>query len=206
MVSSPLPPYDAGETRSESRPHALNASRVSTSSSRQGEHFLRAFKTLVSHEDVVRIVTRDRDGVITVTSLRRRGDEIRVTAARSQCVPSIDFSPRRVEHFFRVFQTLVSHGDEFRIVARNHDGVIATLSLRRRGDEIRVTAARSQRVPSITFLSAAERALPPAFQTLVSHVDLVGIVARNRDGVVAITSLRRRGVRSESLPHARNTS
>ena len=38
---------------------------------------------------------------------------------------------------------------------------IAFISLRRRGDEIRVTAARSRRVPSINFLFVAGRALPP---------------------------------------------
>ena len=42
MVSSPAFPYDVGEMRSESRPHALNASRASTSSPRRGGHFLRA--------------------------------------------------------------------------------------------------------------------------------------------------------------------
>ena len=89
-VSSPSPPYDVGEMRSESRPRALDASRASTSSPRLGEHFVRAFQTLVSHVDVVRIAL-NRDGVIAITSLRRRGDEIRVTAARSQRVPSIDF-------------------------------------------------------------------------------------------------------------------
>ena len=104
----------------------------------------------------------DRARVIAITSLRRRGDEIRVTAVRSQRVSSIETSfPRRGEHFrSRAFQTLVSHGDELSTVARNHDGIIASFSLRRRGDEIRVTAARSQRVPSIDFLSAAGRALP----------------------------------------------
>ena len=40
MVSSPIPPYDVGEMRSESRPRALNASRASTSSPWRGEHFL----------------------------------------------------------------------------------------------------------------------------------------------------------------------
>ena len=105
-------------------------------------------------------------------------------------------SPRRGEHFLRAFQTLVSHLDEFSTVARNRNGVVAIISLRRRGDEIRVTDARSQRAPSIDFLSAAGRALPPRpFQTLVSHEDVVRIyaVALNRDGVIAITSLRRRG-------------
>ena len=90
-VSSPSPPYDVGEMRSESRPHALNASRVSTSSPRLGEHFFRAFQTLISHVDAVRLVARNRDGVIAFTSLRRRGEEIRVTAVRSQRVPSINF-------------------------------------------------------------------------------------------------------------------
>ena len=45
------------------------------------------------------------------------------------------------------------------------DGVTAISSLRRWGDEIRVATARSQRVPSINFLSrlplAVGRALPP---------------------------------------------
>ena len=92
MVSSPSFPYDVREMRSESRPHALNASRTSTSSPRRGEHFLRApSQTLVSHPDGDRIVARNRDGVIAIFSLRRRGDEIRVTAARSQRAPSIDF-------------------------------------------------------------------------------------------------------------------
>ena len=58
-VSSPSPPYDAGEMRSESRPRALNASRASTSSPRRGEHFLRAFQTLVSHADFFHIVGLD---------------------------------------------------------------------------------------------------------------------------------------------------
>ena len=77
--------------RSESRPHALDASRVSTSYPRRGEHFLRVFQTLVSHADDGRIVARNHDGVIAIISLRRREDEIRVTAARSPCVPSINF-------------------------------------------------------------------------------------------------------------------
>ena len=70
-------------------------------------------------------------------------------------------SPRRGEHFLRAFQTLISHVDVLNTVARNRDGVIAIISLRRRGDEIRVTAARSQRVLSITFLSVAGQALSP---------------------------------------------
>ena len=91
-VSSPPSPYDVGEMRSESRPHALDTSRASTSSPRLGEHFRsRAFQTLVSHVDVLNIVARNRNGVIAITSLRRRGDEIRVTVARSQRIPSIDF-------------------------------------------------------------------------------------------------------------------
>ena len=162
MMSSPSIPYDVGERRSESRPHALNASRASTSSPRRGKHFVRAFQTLVSHLDVLRTVALNRDGVIAFISLRRRGDEIRVTAARSRRVPSINFlsaAGRALPP--RPFQTLVSHGDELRIVARNRDGVIASPSLRRRGDEIQVTTARSQRVLSIDFLSAAGRALPP---------------------------------------------
>ena len=175
MVSSPSYPYDVGEMRSESRPHALNASRASTSSPRRGEHCLRAFQTLISHADAERIVALNRDGVVAFISLRRRGDEIRVTTARS-------------------FQTLVSHPDGLRTVALNRDGVVANPSLRRRGDEIRVTAARSRRVPSINVLSAAGRALlSRAFQTLISHHDVERIVARNRDGVIVITSLRRRG-------------
>ena len=76
QVSSPSFPYDIGEMRSESRPHTLNASRVSTSSPRLGEHFVRVFHTLVSHVDDFRIVARNRDGVIAILSLRRRGDEI----------------------------------------------------------------------------------------------------------------------------------
>ena len=95
VSSSPSPPYDVGEMRSESRPYPLNASRVSTSSPPRREHFLRVFQTLISHVDLYRTVALNRDGVIAVTSLRRRGDEIRVTAARSQRVPSntasIDF-------------------------------------------------------------------------------------------------------------------
>ena len=75
-VSSPPPAYDVGEMRYEPRPHALDASRVSTSSPRRGEHFLRAFKTLISHVDVLNTVARNRDGVIAIMSLRRRGDEI----------------------------------------------------------------------------------------------------------------------------------
>ena len=171
MVSSPSNPYDVGEMRSESQPRALNASRVirrvSTSSPRRGKHCLRVFQTLISHADVFSIVALNRDGVIANFSLRRRGDEIRVMAARSQRVPSIDFlsasSPRAAGRTFllRAFKTLISHVDADRTVALNHDGVIANSSLRRRGDEIRVTAARSQRVPSIDFLSAAGRALPP---------------------------------------------
>ena len=88
--------------------------------------------------------------------------EIRVTAARSRRVPSINFltaAGRALPP--RPFQTLISHFDELSIVARNRDGVVAITSLRRRGDEIRVTAARSQRDPSIDFLSAAGRTLPP---------------------------------------------
>ena len=81
MVSSPSFPYDVGEMRSESRPRALNASRV----------FLPEVQTLISHLDLGRSVARDRDGVIASISLRRRGDEIRVTAARSQRMSSIDF-------------------------------------------------------------------------------------------------------------------
>ena len=81
--------------RSESRPHtlhALNASRASTSSPRRGEHCLRAFQTLISHANVKSIVALNRDGVIAFTSLRRRGDEIRDTAARAlNAPPSIDF-------------------------------------------------------------------------------------------------------------------
>ena len=137
-------------------------SRVSTSYLRRGEHCLRAFQTLVSHVEVLSINARNRDGVVVIASLRRRGDEIRVTAARSRRVPSIDFltaAGRALPP--RPFQTLVSHLDGGRIVARNCDGVFAIISLRRRGDEIRVTAARSQRAPSITSLSAAGRALPP---------------------------------------------
>ena len=134
MVSSPSPPYDVGEMRSESRSHALDASRASTSSPRLGEHFVRDIQTLVSHNDKGRIVARNRDGVIAIISLRRRGDEIRVTAVRSQRVSSIETSfPRRGEHFLRVFQTLISHGDVFSIVALNRDGVIAIVSLRRLG-------------------------------------------------------------------------
>ena len=87
-VSTPKSPYDVGEMRSESRPRALNASRVSTSSPRRREHFVRAFQTLVSHGDAARSETLNRDGVIAITSLRRRGDEIRVMAAHSQQVPS----------------------------------------------------------------------------------------------------------------------
>ena len=112
-VSSPVFPYDIGEMRSESQPNALDASLgVSTSSPRRGEHCLRAFQTLVSHVDVVRTFALNRNGVLAFTSLRRRGDEIRVTAARSQRVPSIKVLPRyprRGEHFLRAFQTLVSH-------------------------------------------------------------------------------------------------
>ena len=164
-MSSPSSPYDVGEMRSESRPHARNASRASTSFPRLGEHFRsRAFQTLVSHEDAHRTVARNRHGVIAITSLRRRGDEIRVTAARSQRAPSINFlfvAGRALPPVRRAFQTLVSHVDVAHKVALNRDGVIATVSLRRRGDEIRVTAARSQRVPRIDFLSAAGRARPP---------------------------------------------
>ena len=152
MVSSPSFPYDVREMRSESRPHALNASRASINflSAAEGEHFLRAFQTLISHPDAVRTVARNRDGVIAIISLRHRGDEIRVTAARSRRVPSIDFltaAGRALPP--RPFQTLVSHVDVVRIyaVALNRDGVIAIFSLRRRRDEIRVTAARSQRAP-----------------------------------------------------------
>ena len=92
MLSSPSFPYDVGEMRfDESRPHALNASRASTSYPQRGEHFLRAFQTLVSHVDLVRSVAINRHDVIANTSLRRRGDEIRVTASRSQRILSIDF-------------------------------------------------------------------------------------------------------------------
>ena len=91
-VSPPSPPYDVGEMRSESRPHALSASRVSTSFPRQGEHFRsRALQTLISHLDVLSIVALNHDSVIANTSLRRRGDEIRATTERSRRVPSIDF-------------------------------------------------------------------------------------------------------------------
>ena len=162
-MSSPSSPYDVGEMRSESRPRALNASRVSTSSPRGASTSSGlAFQTLDSHLDVARKVALNRDGVIAITSLRRRGDEIRVTAARSQPVPSsnvLSAAGRALPP--RPFQTLVSHVDVVRKVARNRDGVIAFTSLRRRGDEIRVTAARSRRVPSIDFLSAAGRALIP---------------------------------------------
>ena len=158
MVSSPPSPYDVVEMRSESRLHALDASRVlSTFSPRLGEHcLLRASQTLISHLDLPQIVARNRHGVIAITSLRRRGDGMRVTAAHSPPVLSIDFlsaAGRALPP--RPFQTLVSHGDACSIVAHNRDGVIAIVSLRRRGDEIRVTAARSQRIPSIDFLSAA---------------------------------------------------
>ena len=95
MASSPSCPYDVGEMRSESWPHALNASRVSTSSPRQGEHFQsRAFQTLISHVDVLSVVALNRDGVIASLSLRRRGDEIRVTAALNASRVSTS-SPRR---------------------------------------------------------------------------------------------------------------
>ena len=142
--------------RSESRPHALNPPRASTSSPRLGEHFLRVFQTLVSHVDLLRTFALNRNGVIATTSLRRRGDEIRVTAARSQHVPSINFLSAAERALPPCpFQTLISHVDAKRIVALNRDGVIAITSLRRWGDEIRVTAARSQRVPSIDFLSTA---------------------------------------------------
>ena len=90
MMSSPSSPYNAGEMRSESRPHALDASRASTSSPLWGEHCLRVFQTLILHFDVDRLVARNRDGVIAFISLRHRGDEIRVTAARSRRVPSIN--------------------------------------------------------------------------------------------------------------------
>ena len=69
MMSSPFHPYDAGEMRSESRPHALDASRASTSSPRRYEHFVRAFQTLVSHFDVFSTVAHNRDGVIAIISL-----------------------------------------------------------------------------------------------------------------------------------------
>ena len=72
-ASLPSSPYDAGEIRSESRPRALNASRVSTSSPRRGEHCLRAFQTLVSHFDGARSVAHNRDDIDASTSLRRRG-------------------------------------------------------------------------------------------------------------------------------------
>ena len=121
--------------------------------------------------------------------------EIRVTAARSQRVPSINvLSAAERALPPRPFQTLISHEDVRRTVALNRDGVIASTSLRRRGYETRVTAARSQRIPSINFLSAAGRALlPRPFQTLILHVDAPSLVTRNRDGVLAINSLRRRG-------------
>ena len=105
---------------------------------------------------------RDSDGVIAIISLRRRGDEIRVTAARSQRVPSTNFLSAAGRALSpRLPRTLISHLDDLSIVTLNRDGVIAIPSLRRRGDEIRVTAARSPHVSSIDFLSAAWRALPP---------------------------------------------
>ena len=164
MVSSPSSPYDVGKMRSESRPHALieRAPSIDFLSSAGRALPPRAFQTLVSHEDVLRTVALNRDAVIAIISLRRRGDEIRVTAARSQRAPSIDFRSAAGRALPpRAFQTLISHVDAARTVARNRDGVLAFPSLRRRGDEIRVTAARSQRVPSINVLSAAGRALPP---------------------------------------------
>ena len=84
--------------------------------------------------DLVRIVARNCDGVIAIISLRRRGDEIRVTAARSRRVPEYQLPryPRRGEHFLRAFQTLISHEDEERIVTRNRNDVITIISLRRR--------------------------------------------------------------------------
>ena len=93
--------------------------------------------------------------------------EIRVTTARFQRVLSIDFlsaAGRALPP--RPFQTLVSHVDVISTVAHNCDDVIAITSLRRRGDEIRVTAARSRRVPSINVLSAAGRALPSCLPDL----------------------------------------
>ena len=83
-------------------------------------------------------------------------------SARSRRVPSINVHSTAGRALPpRPFQTLISHVDVVRIVARNRDGVIAIFSLRRRGNAIRVTAARSQRVPSVDFLSAAGRALIP---------------------------------------------
>jgi len=102
----------------------------------------------------------DRARVIAIFSLRRRGDEIRVTAALSTR-PEHHLPLRGGASTSTPFQTLISHVDAVRCVALNHDGIIAITSLRRRGDENRVTAARSQHVPSIDFLSAAGRALPP---------------------------------------------
>ena len=69
-VSSPSSPYDVGEMSSESWPHTLYASQVSTSYPLRGERFLRAFQTLISHEDVDRTVARNRNGVIAIISLR----------------------------------------------------------------------------------------------------------------------------------------
>ena len=130
MVSSPSRPYDVGEMRSESRPHALNASRVSTSSPRRGEHFVRAFQTLVSHEDHVRTVARNRNGVVAIISLRRRGDEIESRPHALNTSPSINFLSAAGRALPPLpFQTLISHEDLVRTVALNRDGVIAFISL-----------------------------------------------------------------------------
>ena len=162
MVSSPVHPYDVEEMRSESRPLALNASRVSPSSPRRGEHFLRApsrhwFRTLM-FVALLPVIVMMSSPSSPYDAGEMRSESLPHALHASRASTS---SPRWGEHFLRAFQTLVSHVDGGRQVALNHDGVIASFSLRRRGDEIRVTAARSQRVPSIDFLSAAGRALPP---------------------------------------------
>ena len=146
--------------------------------------------------------------------------EIRVTAARSRRVPSIDFlsaAGRALPP--RPFQTLVSHVDVISTVAHNCDDVIVTPSLRRRGDEIRVTAARSPRVPSIDFLSgwgehfemrlrrssgSDERATRPprAFQTLISHSDVLNVVGLDKHTVIVVRSHKQRGRSVGFVAHA----
>ena len=118
---------------------------------------------------------------------------MRVTAAHSPPVLSIDFlsaAGRALPP--RPFQTLVSHVDVVRTVALNRDGVIAIVSLRRRGDEIRVTAARSRRVPEYQLpLRGSGGHFISAFQTLISHGDAVRSVGIDKHTVVVLRSQKR---------------
>ena len=150
--------WTAPRCPSRARPSLVGAFNVGVGSSDLGFAIMRNCSSRLRRADRI----GDRALVIASSSLRRRGDEIRVTAARSQRVPSIDFLsaagralPSRLPDtdFARRCRER-RHWSVSLTVAHNRDDVIAITSLRRRGDEIRVTAARSQRVPSIDFLSA----------------------------------------------------